>query len=204
MITEIYGMIGVFLAVGIVVCIRRFVPDHGLPEEVKVPAIVFFFLSSAILQTEDVVTTTLLLVFISYLSASAYTDYYSRYVYSLFSIVVGIAGYLYVVLNVSWNDLKQMLIFCLVILAAHFIKAYASGDVEVFIVSIPFVYMLARRMELPVLELLLFFFVLSVCLTLLWALLRLAVKRKKEKQVAMVPAIHGAACVLLILEMMIK
>lgn len=204
MITEIYGMIGVFLTVGIVVCIRKFVPDHKLPEEMKIPAIVFFFASSAIVQTEDIVTTMLLLVFISYLSASAYTDYYSRYVYSLFSIVVGIAGYLYVVLNASWNDLKQMLIFCLVVLAAYFIKAYASGDVEVFVVSNPFVYMLARRMELPVLELLLFFFVLSVCLTLLWALIRLAVKRKREKQIAMVPAIHGAMCTLMVLEIMIK
>ena len=204
MITVIYGVIGVFLAVSIVVCIRRFVPDHGLPKEVTIPAIAFFFISSAIVQTEDIVTTTLLLIFVSYLSASAYTDYYSRYVYSLFSIVVGIAGYLYVVLNMSWNDIKQMLIFSLVVFLAYLFRAYASGDVEVFCVSIPFVYMLARRMELPVLGLLLFFFILSICLTLLWALVRLAIKRKKEKQIAMVPAIHGAASVLLILEMMIK
>ena len=75
-----------------------------------------------------------------YLSFMAYTDFYTRKVYSAFSYFIFLIGiFVFISKTQDWERNISWFVFCFILIVFGFIvKAYAFGDVEIYMALSPY------------------------------------------------------------------
>lgn len=203
-IRTLQGVLVLILFVCIIQCIKKYDSHHGLPEKITGKAILIPLLSGLCIAEGNLVYKILLILCMGYLTAMAYTDYFTRKVYSMFYILATIPGAIWLVSMVDWRKINEILFFILIIIFASFVlHAFRDGDVEVFIALVPYIALLADKWELDLI-LALLGFLLSSMLFAVCGCLALSVKRKKfVKENAMVPSICVAMLCTILLDNLI-
>lgn len=195
------GIAVILLYIGMLWCIKKADANHGLPERISWIAMLVPFSCGVSLCPGTAGATGLLVLYIAYLAAMAYTDYHSKCVYSLFYIVVAVPGYVWLLQQGDWSMIKAVLIFdLLIVVCSVLLKAFKDGDMEVFITSAPYISLLAYRMKEEIFFLLLLFLFLAVLFSVLGTIV-LSIRRKRfMRKNVMVPFIYGALCCVVLLE----
>lgn len=200
MVRLVQGMLVLCLTTGILYCIRKIVSEHELPQKKLSLFLIFFFFSGFILQPAEWTESIVLILFISYIGAMAYTDYYTRQVYVMFYVIAAIIGYGHMAMHQKWESMWHIFLFVLIVLAGMLVHAYTLGDAEIFIAAAPYLSLIAERNEMEGLFLLLLFYWFSMILWPVNWLLYAMVKKKMETKFPMVPFIYGALIMILGME----
>lgn len=200
LIRILQGAVAFLIYYSILVCIKKYDPGHGLPKKMTWRAFIFPSVGGICLATGSLVQTILLVLCIGYLSAMAYTDYYSKRVYSFFYIVTAIPGYIWMMTNGTWSTIAALLVFILFeVLCAFLFGGFRDGDVEVFIALAPYLTLLACRIQINVLLFLNLFLIISMLFAVIGCLILSIKERRLIRKNAMVPFIYGALiCMILI------
>ena len=196
----IQGFIVALLSFSILSFIRAADLEHDLPKKTSWLAIGIFFMAGFIVEPKESITTLLFLVFISYLGAMAYTDWHTRHVYTFFSLIVSMIGYVSLLLNPNRIEIIKLLFFISIVLFCWLLHAYAFGDVELFFAMTPYGVLLAEQYQADVFFLLLFLFCLSVTFGMVGWMIEKLRKKNQGKSFAMAPAIYAVFLVLLSLD----
>lgn len=187
------GAVAVLLFRIILFCIRKRDVTHGLPQKVSFWAMISPFACGFCLYTEEAWSAALLVMYIAYLAAMAYTDYHSKCVYSFFYIVIAVPGYIWLLQEGDWNAIQAVLIFCVIVVVSSVIlKGFKDGDMEVFIASAPYITLLAYRMKEEVLFVLVLFLFLSVFFSIAGTVVLSIRCGKFIRKNVMVPFIYSA------------
>ncbi|MBP3609695.1 MAG: hypothetical protein J6J42_05095 [Lachnospiraceae bacterium] len=197
-IRMIQGLMTLLLFRTILLCIRKWDDNHGLPQKTSVKAMLPSFIVGFCLGKGE--STVLLVLYVAYLAAMAYSDYHSKYVYSVFYILVSIPGYVWLFQAGDWSSIRAVLIFCLMaIVFSEVFKAFKDGDMEVFIASAPYITLLAQRMDEEAMLVLVLFLVLSLFFSIVGTAVLSIRCRKFIRKNVMVPYIYGSLfCVVLL------
>ena len=194
------GLTCMCITSAILQCIKKSQPEHGLPEKNSLVFQLFFFISGFCLCPANAVSTILVLLCAGYIGAMAYTDFYTMQVYSFFCLVISVAGYGYLFINQDWRTCSIAFMFILVVVLGRLVKAYSSGDLEIFCAITPYLAMIASRNNLEVFFFLFVYFWICLLIKAVSLLIRAARDKKLERKGPMAPAMCVAFMILTALE----
>lgn len=150
-----------------------------LPASITVKEYMMIFLCGAAAYQGICISTIVLLYLGMYLSFMAYTDFHTKKVYSMFSYLIFVAGAvcLFMTTDSAIENIYTMLAFAVLVLLGFFIKAYAFGDVEIYIALYPYYAMYFFDMPEDVLSLMLWFavtlFITVIACAVTWLVSRI-------------------------------
>ena len=181
--------------------IKKYDSRHGLPPKLVWKDMVMSFVSGICIADGSWIHRILLVICMGYLAAMAYTDYYSRKVYSLFYVLAVIPGAIWLVCIGKLENLVAIPLFLLFILfASYVVGAFRDGDVEVFIALTPYVVLLAYRLGIKLFMMFLIFLLTSMLTAVCGSLLVSIKRRKFVRENAMVPFIYGTMLGVVVLD----
>lgn len=179
-----------------------------LPVSIAVKEYIMIFLCGAVAYQGFRISTIVLLFLGIYLAFMAYTDYHTKKVYSIFSYLMFVAGAvcLFMTTTSAKGNLYSLLAFVVLVLFGFLIKAYAFGDVEIYIALYPYYALYFFDMPEDLLSLMLWFavtlFITVIACVVTWFLSRIKNSNSgpdgfsKERK-AMAPVIAFAHVLLL-------
>lgn len=134
------GLLTVMVVNGLLDKVKQKDTEITLPKQIRKKEYLMMFLFGAI-SFQGIRISTILLVGISvYMAFMAYTDYYTRKVYSAFSYLMFLLGIFYLFGETqNWKaDITALLICIAIVMLGFMIRAYAFGDVEIYIALCPY------------------------------------------------------------------
>lgn len=186
------GMGVLILANGILHCIKVVCKDHGLPQKVSMPLQFTLFFSGAVISPENGCLSILFLFPVSCMAAMAYTDYHTRQIYVTFSRIMLVAGYGLLILLQQEFCLQGVLLYLFLVLVGVIVRAYTSGDAELFAALAPYIILISEQNGIEAGVFLVLYYWASL---ILWAanfLLYILVKNRLQKEFPMVPFLYAA------------
>lgn len=192
----IQGFIVALLSFSILSFIRAVDLEHQLPQKTSWLSIGIFFMAGLVIEPKESITTILFLIFMSYLGAMAYTDWYTKHVYTFFSLFVSMIGYVSLLLNSNRIEFAKLLFFISIVLFCWLLHTYAFGDVELFFAMTPYGVLLAEQYQADVFFLLLFLFCLSIIFGILGWIIERVRKKKIGEHFAIAPGIYAVFFIL--------
>lgn len=187
---------------------KRIDKEIELPARITVKEYVMIFLCGAAAYQGISISSIVQLFLGIYLAFMAYTDFHTKKVYSMFSYLMFVAGTLGLFMTTDSvpENLYTLLAFVVLVLFGYFIKAYAFGDVEIYIALYPYYAMYFFDMPEDVLNLMLWFavtlFITVIACAVSWVVFRIKNRNagtdgfSKERK-AMAPVIAFAHVMLL-------
>lgn len=155
-----------------------------LPSSITVKEFVMIFLCGAAAYQGISISTIVLLFLGIYVAFMAYTDFHTKKVYSTFSYIMFVAGAvcLFMTTDSVPGNLYTLFAFAVLVLFGFLIKAYAFGDVEIYIALYPYYAMYFFEMPEDALNLMLWFAV-TLFITVLACAISWVVSRIKGSSV---------------------
>lgn len=181
----------VLLNVGIGInLVKKIDIENGLPKKISAWVDMCFFCAGCLIPTVSVISMVLNLIVVTYLCFTAYTDHYTKMVYSCGAYITGTIGIVALLLRNS-SMWAVLLGFYGVVVLMTLCRACALGDAEILMAVAPYLIMSTSAPGLVLLT----FFILTEVFFLVYAIVLR--KAKLQEYCAMAPAITVAAlCIL--------
>lgn len=190
----------VMIAVHIVLLFfKRIDPDSGLPETTSIIFLILGFVSgvAAVNISQEPISILIYDIFFSYTLVMAYTDFYTKQLYTFASIIVFMIG---IVLLFMKNYICfSILAYTVFLLLMLLIKMFATGDFLLLIAGMPYLVLFeAQNGYMPGYILALHFLLSMIILVCVhgWKLLK---KGRKKIMAAYAPVNYTAAIIITVM-----
>ena len=134
------GLLNLMILSKMLSVVKKKDKDIFLPKKIRNEEYFFIFLCGAVSFQGICVDTIIFFLLSVYLSFMAYTDFYTRKVYSAFSYFIFLIGiFVFISKTQDWERNISWFVFCFILIVFGFIvKAYAFGDVEIYMALSPY------------------------------------------------------------------
>jgi prepilin signal peptidase PulO-like enzyme (type II secretory pathway) len=179
--------------------IRRIDDQHGLPDKMPIGIMIVSGIAGCYITKRFGSFGICVCILLVSLLIMAWTDYYTRHLYTGFSLITFLFGMIWLILRKGLivDYIKFILIYLLVLSVLMFINAFSRGDVYLLAAASPFIFMYADIIHVSGVVLNLIFIFIAMLLCVIGNIKKLFMRDKQR--VAFAPYVAAAFVILIII-----